>query len=134
MSILSHILMVKRFKLLVSNWLSSKPDLQSPQNLGSRIPRKICKVRKVSPKKYALWHKFQNYQKKHSSIAIMYYKKIYLPITSKSICIMPTRFVFALDFQIWTSFGLYCIQNLKLDHICHKKFIPLIGCMVQKHL
>ena len=39
--------------------------------LGSRIPRKVCQVRKVSPKNHALCRKFPNFQKKSSSISIM---------------------------------------------------------------
>ena len=68
---------------------------QSPQNVGSRDPgsqRRFCQVKKVSPKNFALCCKFLDYQKKNSSIAIMYhtYKNFLSLFISKPSCIMLT--------------------------------------------
>ena len=63
--------------------------------MGSRDPgsqRRFCQVKKVSPKNYALCCEFPDYQKKSSSIAIMYYtyKNFLSLFISKPSCIMLT--------------------------------------------
>ena len=88
------------------------------RDLGSQ--RRFCQVKKVSPKNFALCCEFLDYQKKNSSIAIMYhtYKNFLSLFISKSSCIMLTGIficfllpnlsifrdisrIFLIDFVVW---------------------------------
>ena len=101
--------------------------IESPQNVGSRDPgsqRRFCQVKKVSPKIFAHCCEFLDYQKKNSSIAIMYhtYKNFLSLFISKPSCIMLTGI-----------FICFLLPNLKIFRdISRSHLIDFVVWITQK--